>query len=133
MRATAAKISIIALISLLSACSYQTKDELLPQTGPTMEEVYRNHQNSLVSGTQRKPLSISGIRERPTGYEDIDLAGYTRDANTEIEQQFPRLPNSTLVMYVYPHLSTDSRLPVPGYSTAFPFYVRPEYAMPGEM
>ena len=102
MRVTAAKISIIALISLLSACSYQTKDDLLPQTGPTMEDVYRNHQSSLVSGTQSKALTISGIRERLAGNDDSDLAGYTRDANSEIEQQFPRLPNPTLVMYVYP-------------------------------
>jgi conjugative transfer region lipoprotein (TIGR03751 family) len=98
-----------------------------------MQEVYRNHENSLLVGSEKKVPSTSGIRDRLTGNKDVDLAGYTRDVNSEIEQQFPRLPNPTLVMYVYPHLSTDSRLPVPGYSTAFPFYERPEYAMPGEL
>ena len=133
MRVTTVKISIVALISLLSACSYQTKDDLLPQTGPTMQEVYRNHESSLLVGSEKKVSSTSGIRDRLTGNKDVDLAGYTRDVNSEIEQQFPRLPNPTLVMYVYPHLSTASSLPVPGYSTAFPFYERPEYAMPGEL
>ncbi|MBL1456456.1 TIGR03751 family conjugal transfer lipoprotein [Methylophaga sp.] len=133
MRVTVAKTVIVTLISLLSACASQTKDDLLPQTGPTMEEVYRNHESNLTAGTSNGQSAFAGIRERQAGNYDADLDGYTRDANREIQQQFPRLPNPTLVMFVYPHLSTASRLPVPGYSTAFPFYERTEYAMPGEM
>lgn len=133
MRVTVAKTVIVTLISLLSACASQTKDDLLPQTGPTMEEVYRNHENNLSAGTVSGQAAFAGIRERQAGNHDADLDGYTRDANREIQQQFPRLPNPTLVMFVYPHLSTASRLPVPGYSTAFPLYERTEYAIPGEM
>ncbi len=48
---------------------------------------------------------------------------YSRDANSEIQQQFPRLPNPDLVMYVFPHM-TVGNVPVPGYSTVFPFYSR---------
>jgi conjugative transfer region lipoprotein (TIGR03751 family) len=133
MRVTVVKIVIVTLISLLTACASQTKDDLLPQTGPTMEEVYRNHENNLSAGTSNGQSAFARIRERQAGNYDADLDGYTRDANREIQQQFPRLPNPTLVMFVYPHLSTSSRLPVPGYSTAFPLYERPEYALPGEM
>jgi len=133
MRVTVVKIVIVTLISLLTACASQTKDDLLPQTGPTMEEVYRNHENNLSASTLNGQPAFAGIRERQAGNYDADLDGYTRDANREIQQQFPRLPNPTLVMFVYPHLSTSSRLPVPGYSTAFPLYERPEYALPGEM
>ncbi|EPN3101219.1 TIGR03751 family conjugal transfer lipoprotein, partial [Salmonella enterica] len=49
----------------------------------------------------------------------------------EITQQFPRLPNPDMVMYLYPHLA-DGNTPVPGYSTVFPFYSQTQYAMPGE-
>ncbi|MFF0977525.1 TIGR03751 family conjugal transfer lipoprotein, partial [Proteus mirabilis] len=44
---------------------------------------------------------------------------------------FPRLPNPDMVMYVFPHLSAGN-LPVPGYSTVFPFYHQVQYALPGE-
>lgn len=56
---------------------------------------------------------------------------YSRDANSEIQQQFPRLPNPDLVMYVFPHM-TVGNVPVPGYSTVFPFYSQVQYALPGE-
>jgi len=36
------------------------------------------------------------------------------------------------VMYVFPHLSHEERVPVPGYATAFPMYEL-EYALPGEV
>lgn len=135
MRDVTAKLVIIGLISVLPACATQTKDDLLPQEGPTMEEVYRGHEQSLSSGnaTGGRESAYAGIKERLTRTGDADLAGYTRNAHRETQQQFPRLPNPTLVMYVYPHLSTASRLPVPGYSTSFPMYERPQYAMPGEM
>jgi hypothetical protein len=36
-------------------------------------------------------------------------------------------------MYVFPHLASDERVPVPGYVTSFPMYERVEYALPGEV
>ncbi|EJK7934077.1 TIGR03751 family conjugal transfer lipoprotein, partial [Escherichia coli] len=56
---------------------------------------------------------------------------YSRTQESEISQQFPRLPNPDMVMYVFPHLASGTS-PVPGYSTVFPFYSRTQYAMPGE-
>ena len=32
-----------------------------------------------------------------------------------------------------PHLATEERVPVPGYTTAVPLYERVEYALPGEL
>ena len=104
MRVTVAKTVTVTLISLLSACASQTKDDLLPQTGPTMEEVYRNHENNLSAGTSTGQSAFAGIRERQAGNHDADLEGYTRDANHEIQQQFPRLPNPTLVMLSLIHI-----------------------------
>ena len=42
------------------------------------------------------------------------------------------LPNPDLVMYVFPHLAGTDPIPVPGYSTVFPFFRSVKYAMPGE-
>jgi len=59
-------------------------------------------------------------------------ANYTRTAANEIYRQFQRLPNPDLLMYVFPHLTGTEAVPVPGYTTVFPFYQRVQYAMPGE-
>ena len=64
---------------------------------------------------------------------DEAFAGFTRDILTELDLHFPRLPNPTLVMYVFPHVAGPSRVPVPGYATTFPMYEHPEYALPGEV
>lgn len=133
MLETASRMLVVALISGLAGCMAPTKDDLLPQDGPTMEEVYRNHIQKGQGGSGGQGVQHVGIKERVMRSGDRDLDGYTRDAQNEIQATFPRLPNPTLVMYVYPHLSTSSQLPVPGYSTAFPLYERPQYALPGEM
>ena len=64
---------------------------------------------------------------------DGSLHGYSREVYNELDTTFPRLPNPTLVMYVFPHLAGDEALPVPGYVTTFPLYERVEYALPGEV
>lgn len=62
----------------------------------------------------------------------LDYAPYTREQRTEIHNLFPRLRNPDLVIYVYPHLATRTRAPIPGYSTVIPLYDRVEYRLPGE-
>lgn len=118
--------SVLTAISIsLSGCA--TKDTLLPQTGPTMKEVYDAHfrKTRRRSGAEVR-LELSG-RGPGTG----DLAGFTREQQTEIFGLFPRLPNPDLVMYVFPHLSPNGH-PVPGYATVFPMYETTQYALPGE-
>ena len=62
-----------------------------------------------------------------------DAPSYAREAANELEVVFPRLPNPDIYIYVPPHLATESRLPVPGYTTVVPLYDRVEYALPGEV
>lgn len=62
----------------------------------------------------------------------LDYIPYTREQKTEIENLFPRLANPDVVIYVYPHLATRTRAPIPGYSTVIPLYDRVEYRLPGE-
>ncbi|MCH8945078.1 MAG: TIGR03751 family conjugal transfer lipoprotein, partial [Proteobacteria bacterium] len=82
----------------------------------------------------RDTMSVRAeLKSRPLETDVADLAGYLRDAFNELEAHFPRLPNPTLVMYVFPHLVGEERVPVPGYATTFPMYRQVEYALPGEV
>ena len=122
-------ISALGLISLVGCAS--TKEAVLPQDGPSMKDIYQEHIQEM---NAQDPLSIrQELGNRPILTGDAALHGYTRDAANEIDAIFPRLPNTTLVMYVFPHLAGEESVPVPGYATAFPMYERTEYALPGEV
>lgn len=131
MRAPLTRLFTLSLISgLLAACA-GTKDSVLPSDGPTMKAIYDAHFDNM-NGS-----SIDGARaavvDRPLS-EDRDVPdGYVRSSQQELDAHFPRLPNPTLVMYVFPHLAGPARVPVPGYATTFPLYESVEYALPGEV
>ncbi len=127
-------VFLISLFGLLNGCATGSKDSILPQDGSTMKEVYDGHFNG--TSQHRKelnsPLNIissSATKDR----QSADNNSYTRNSHNEIQQIVPRLRNQTLVMYIFPHLSEGERLPIPGYSTAFPLFIHPEYALPGEL
>jgi len=123
-------VTIVWISLTLVGCA-STKESVLPQDGPSMKSIYASHIEAM---GEEGALSLrQEIGSRPLADGDADLAGYARTAHTELETIFPRLPNPTLVMYVFPHLATTERVPVPGYATSFPLYERVEYALPGEV
>jgi conjugative transfer region lipoprotein (TIGR03751 family) len=124
MRQPLKAILAIASISLVLGGCASTKDSVLPRDGPPMDAIYDAHMRELVRGAL-------GTRRINSGEEN--LHGYTREAFNELDVSFPRLPNPSLVMYVFPHLAGAERTPVPGYATTFPLYERVEYALPGEV
>jgi len=118
-------------ISLVLAGCVSTKETVLPQDGPSMKAIYEDHVQTITAQDTQAIRRELGDRPILTG--EGSLRGFTRDAVHEIDALFPRLPNPTLVMYVFPHLSGETRAPVPGYATAFPMYEQVEYALPGEV
>jgi len=124
-------IVTIAWISLALGGCASTKESVLPQDGPSMKAIYDAHFEGM--GADDPYVLRRELGTRPLGDDDVDLAGYSRTAHTELETIFPRLPNPTLVMYVFPHLAGSERVPVPGYATTFTLYDRVEYALPGEV
>ncbi len=150
-------ISLAAALGLQGCMG--SKDRIFPKETPTMKQIYDGHFKSMgASDMERARLEMHGreywvvdekssaaknkegdiirtqrvlAEPRPIASGDADLEGYTRTAENEISGRFPRLPNPTLVMYVYPHLGPGGA-PIPGYSTTLPMYVGVEYAMPGE-
>ena len=119
----------IVLISL-AAC-VGSKDTLLPSDGISMKTIYTEHFNAI--GLRDTMHVRKELKSRPLETDVADLGGYLRDAYNELDAHFPRLPNPTLVMYVFPHLAGAERVPVPGYATTFPMYRQVEYALPGEV
>ena len=114
--------------AMLLGCSVAgPRSSPLPQDGPTMIEIYRQHMQSEVKD------SAQAVRERLPLREATDRdPGRVKSAVlAKTENRFPRLYNPDLVMYVMPHLS-KGKYPIPGYVTVFPMYETVEYAMPGE-
>ena len=131
MKQPLTRIAALGLISLVLAGCASTKDGVLPQDGPSMKAIYTAHVEEM---NAREPQIVRGeLGSRPLATGEAALRGYTREAFNEIDVLFPRLPNPTLVMYVFPHLAGTARAPVPGYTTAFPMYEQVEYALPGEV
>ncbi len=134
-------ISLILLAVTVTGCVGTRKEAILPQTGPTMKEVYDRHfqgggkgwqEVSATESSPQVPVSPMG-KARRFGDGVTDLKGYTRESYNETTLVFSRLPNPDLVMYVFPHLSGPEGSPIPGYTTAFPFYETVQYALPGEV
>ena len=107
-----------AVVALFCGCATGS----LPESQLNMADIYDG------SGTVQTAQSDASNRIVRDGGDSLGL--YTREAATEIATRFPRVPNPTLVMYVFPHLARD--MPVPGYVTTFPSWESAPYALPGE-
>ena len=124
------KFIIFALVmATLIGCSHNAE---LPQGPYTMEQIYDGASDKSPPGASDHTIGHTPLPLplRPIQSGERDLRGFTREAATEITTRFPRVPNPTLVMYVYPHLAGE--LPVPGYTTTFPLWESAPYALPGE-
>ena len=153
------KTIIVAVITgtlLLGGCA--TQETILPPSERKMADIYREAMDAVAApvaatfdpeaicasldleeGTEacRKTLAdhaktvyrqIDSLPET----QALDYIAYTRTTRSELDNLFPRLQNPDLVIYVYPHLATRTRAPIPGYTTVVPLYERVEYRLPGE-
>lgn len=125
-------------IGLISGCATSAQDMWDLDDAPTMQELWQ--QGGASSGGAGNDLTQRGLldmrselrRDLTDGALVDENINYTRSAANEIYSQFSRLPNPDLVMYVFPHLAGADPVPIPGYSTVFTLYSRPQYTMPGE-
>lgn len=129
---------ILMALAMLAGCATR-KDAVLPHGNATMLDLWNQYSGGEVGGGQaeRNLLEAREALRRPLTETAMKSGiarntSYTRTVENEINQQFKRLPDPDLVMYVFPHLAGADPVPVPGYSTVFPFYERVHYAMPGE-
>ena len=135
----------MGLAAVLAGCATRAPESVLGE-GPRMIELYRGTAVGAEAARGEAPAVEPDARCRwwlftwrcetvETGPEPeaAERPSYTRTAANELELLFPRLPNPDIYIHVPPHLATDERVPVPGYTTAVPLYDRVEYALPGEV
>ncbi|ELX2369119.1 TIGR03751 family conjugal transfer lipoprotein [Salmonella enterica] len=122
---------LAALLLGLSGCS-TSKDEMLPPGDSTMLDMWQNKASSARTTTEARGVLRRGLTDSDLATRQSLEESYTRDAQNEIQQLFPRLPNPDMVIYIYPHMAGNEPAPVPGYSSVFSFYSRVQYALPGE-
>lgn len=124
--------SILMLVVLsLVGCS-TSKDEMLPSGDGTMLDLWQNKASSARTTTEARGVLRRGLTDSDLATRQSLEESYTRNAQNEIQQLFPRLPNPDMVIYIYPHMAGNEPAPVPGYSSVFSFYSRVQYALPGE-
>ena len=141
------RLTLVLVAAALAGCASNAPSSVLAE-GPRMIDLYRG--TPVVREEAARPED-GGASERDTRCrwwlfawpcERTQLVpearaaeepSYTRTAANELELLFPRLPNPDIYIHVLPHLATEARVPVPGYTTAVPLYERVEYALPGEM
>jgi conjugative transfer region lipoprotein (TIGR03751 family) len=121
------KIWINGLLAVLLIGCTTNKESLLAHDSQTMLQIWQAETGGSARGFSRAHQFLEA-RHALQGIPSLHAP--TRTAANEITQQFHRLPNPDLVMFVFPHLAGEQ--PVPGYSTVFPFYQRVQYALPGE-
>ena len=124
----------LTMLSSLTGCASMMSSKM-PAGSVSMEQAY----NDAINGADNASVNLNQARAdlkplvlTPTDTEQGSISsGYANSINN----QFPRLPNPNIVMYVYPHLagSDPNQVPVPGYSTVFPMYDHVYYAMPGDV
>lgn len=116
----------VFLEALLSGCT--TCANAIPNHEPTMAEIYEQTlHNTNSESIEKARLHVQKIQPIELGQSNL------KTTECEASSLFPLLPNPQVMMYVYPHLSTQEEAPVPGYRTAFSLYERNYYAVEGEM
>jgi conjugative transfer region lipoprotein (TIGR03751 family) len=117
------KLMLVILAIWISGCS----------TGHPLQEMSKDGKSTAELMRQGVPES-GGVHSSHAVQSDLSRYNYnpyTRNVLNETNMLFPMLPNPSLVMYIYPHIS-GSGVPVPGYATAFKIYETEQYALPGE-
>ncbi len=115
----------------LTACG-SIAGNVIPNTGPAMEQVYDGmgkNNTAIKKITLDKQMHIHKPIALVSGAPAL-TGSVNRYA---VAQEFRKLPNPELTLYVFPHLAGADQVPVPGYYTVFNAYERDHYALPQEI
>jgi conjugative transfer region lipoprotein (TIGR03751 family) len=136
---------VIASISI-TACSSMSGN-VVPKSGPDMERVYDSMGHNAKGATQKAmpnalsmPAASTAKDSTTQASDDTDLktvrgqvvTSYNAGVVNTVSQQFYKLPNPEVHLYVFPHFAGSDEIPVPGYYTVFNAYERDHYALAQE-
>lgn len=111
MRMIMTLVFITGLTSFLTACASMSGN-VVPEKGPTMEQVYD---------------SMPVMKSENIPNKQVQLE--TKLTENIVGHEFHKLPNPELKIYVYPHLSGNDHVPIPGYYTVFNAYTQDHYEL----
>ncbi|MGU7233150.1 TIGR03751 family conjugal transfer lipoprotein [Salmonella enterica subsp. enterica serovar Glostrup] len=120
---------ILLLSLLLTACSTDQKTLLPVDENTTMLNIWGRQNNDAQTLYDARSVLRSPLDDATLTAQQQQA---TRSDGNATQALFRRLPNPDLEMYIFPHLAGSEGVPVPGYTTVFPFYNRVQYALPGE-
>ena len=113
MQKTTVLLALLISVFLMTACANK-KTRVFGKDMPSMVDI---HQEKFGQNANEKLEKLSRLPEATT------LSG---------ENEFQWLPNPTLHMFVFKHLTSDGH-PVPGYTTFFKMYRNDVIAEPSEL
>ncbi len=120
---------LISISSLLTAACSHVAGNIIPDNGPTMENIYDDlgdptataNNDAVKHFTNTSPT----VKSRQLAAHSSSLLPSSVGSPT-----FSLLDNPELKLYIFPHLAGAEMLPIPGYWTAFSAYPRNYYALP---
>ena len=118
---------------LLTSCVTPGKDMMPTDTGPTMTDIYHKQTGSNAVDSSHDLSLTAASLNAPAQLSDASIvtnSEYTMNAEGHVNQLFKLLPNPTIGVYIFPHMTQlhHTDVPVPGYTTAFFLYEKNHYA-----
>ena len=125
---------LVASSILFSGCS-TTKDEVIPNDGVPIEQVYFGQSQPASTDPNLPPRNNAGTQKwvvkRHATAKELDKKPYV--LHNTLTPVFRKLDNPTLYIFSFPYLSDNGRVPVPAYISEMKMFERDEYALPGEV
>lgn len=123
-------ILITMLISInITACS--SMGNVVPKTGPSMEQVYDWMNQPSFSLPNNIEFYNADQTQKLTNANQENIFPKNLSADS-FNQDFNKVPNPELSLYIYPHFAGNEELPIPGYWTTFNAYEKDHYALRSE-
>jgi conjugative transfer region lipoprotein (TIGR03751 family) len=126
-------VALMALSMGLLSTACSTQKHAIPEQGLTLPALYRealNHNDGGFGDQDEENQDIIKALKQDSESVQPSYVGYTRTANNEINNLFKPLPNPSVPIYIYPHLTQigGDMIPVPGYTSNFFLYKQNRYA-----
>lgn len=143
-------IGLISLLLIVLSGCCNNIGNVVPQKGPTMEDVY-DSMPEIRSSSEKMPLAGSEAVQYKKA-NDVNSSRVNIEATNEPQtvnfkttpyleknkldqlhtRSLHKLANPELNMYVFPHLAGEEEVRIPGYFTEFNAYEKDHYSLPIE-
>lgn len=132
---------LTSFILSLNGCATSGDRSVLPDSGPTMQQIY-NHQINHTSDAgaldqvrnDLPPASyVSQKSSQQKSYKPENRDHRVGEQNSQVGEGSPNmLPNPMIQIYVYPHFDGNDQDYVPGHTAYVKLYQKTHFALPGE-